>query len=168
MTVAAGPALQVFGVTLIGLTPENGRKLLVSVALVVGVTLIGWLLTRAIALLTERTRSRRVAFWVRQGVSLLTGLAVIVGLVSIWFDDPTRLTNAVGLITAGVAVAMQRVLTSVAGYFLVLRGSLFNVGDRIVIGGVRGDVAALGILQTTIMEMGEAPSEQPDAPAIWV
>lgn len=160
--------LHVFGVTLIGVTPENGRKLLVSLVLIAAVTVTGWLLTRLIALLTERTRSRRIAFWVRQGVSLVTGLTVIIGLISIWFDEPQRLTTAIGLVTAGVAVAMQRVITSVAGYLLILRGSLFNVGDRIVIGGVRGDVAALGLLQTTIMEMGEAPPEQPDAPAVWV
>jgi small-conductance mechanosensitive channel len=60
------------------------------------------------------------------------------------------------------------VITAIAGYFLVLRGSVFNVGDRIVIGGVRGDVMALGFLQTTVMEMGEAQQEQPDSPAVWV
>jgi small-conductance mechanosensitive channel len=35
-------------------------------------------------------------------------------------------------------------------------------------GGVRGDVMDLGFFQTRIMEMGEPPREQPDAPAVWV
>ncbi|MFL5295237.1 MAG: mechanosensitive ion channel family protein [Phenylobacterium sp.] len=161
-------ALHVFGVTLLGLTPENGRKLVVSVAWVLIASLFGWAVTKLTGLLTRRTTSVRISFWSRQAVSLLVAALVILGLISIWYDDPARLTTAAGLITAGVAVAMQRVITSIAGYFLILRGNMFNVRDRIVIGGVRGDVAALGFLQTTIMEMGESHGEQPDAPAIWV
>jgi len=161
-------ALSVFGVTLVGMTPENGRKFALSLAILVVASVLGWILTKVLGFLTRWAASPRVGFWTRQGVSLLVALLVIVGLISIWFDDPTRLTTAAGLVTAGVAVAMQRVITAIAGYFLILRGSVFNVGDRIVIGGVRGDVAALGMLQTTIMEMGESAPEQPDSPATWV
>ena len=50
---------------------------------------------------------------------------------------------------------------------MILRGKTFNVGDRIVMGGVRGDVVALSFMQTTIMEMGQPPV-QSDGPAFWV
>jgi small-conductance mechanosensitive channel len=168
MAIMAGAPLEIFGVKLIGATPEVGRKLLVSLVLLVVVPLVGWVLTKLIGWLTSRIASRRVGFWMRQAVSLLLGLIVVVSLISVWFDNPGRLTTVAGLVTAGIAVAMQRVITSAAGYFLILRGKLFNVGDRIVIGGVRGDVAAVGMLQTTIMEMGEEPKEQADSPAVWV
>lgn len=59
-------------------------------------------------------------------------------------------------------------ITAFAGYLIILRGKNFNVGDRIVMGGVRGDVIALGFMQTTIMEMGQPPGEQADAPSMWV
>lgn len=166
--MAAASGLHILGVTLVGVTPENGRKLLISLALAVLVPAIGWALTKLVRGVTDATGSRRVGFWLRQAVSLLTALVLIVGLLSVWFDDPARLTTAMGLVTAGVAVALQRVITAIGGYFLILRGSVFNVGDRIVIGGVRGDVVALGFLQTTIMEMGESQREQPDSPAVWV
>ena len=81
---------------------------------------------------------------------------------------PTRLATALGLVTAGLAFALQRVVTAVAGYVVILRGRTFNVGDRIVMGGVRGDVIALGFLQTTIMEMGQPPPVQNATPAMWV
>jgi small-conductance mechanosensitive channel len=67
-----------------------------------------------------------------------------------------------------VAFALQRVITAVAGYFVILRGKTFNVGDRIVMGGVRGDVIDLSFMQTRIMEMGQSPKEQGDAPSMWV
>jgi len=60
------------------------------------------------------------------------------------------------------------VITAVAGYFVILRGRTFNVGDRIVMGGVRGDVIDLSFMQTRIMEMGQSPKEQGDAPSMWI
>jgi small-conductance mechanosensitive channel len=74
----------------------------------------------------------------------------------------------VGLIGAGLAFALQKVITSFAGYFVILRGKTFNVGDRITMGGVRGDVIALNFIQTVIMEMGQPPAVQQDDPGMWV
>jgi small-conductance mechanosensitive channel len=95
-------------------------------------------------------------------------VVLILGLLSIWFNDPARLATAFGLMSAGLAFALQQVITALAGYFVILRGSTFTVGDRISMGGVRGDVMRLGFLQTTIMEMGQPPSVQAADPAMWV
>ena len=67
--------------------------------------------------------------------------------------------TALGLVTAGLAFALQKVVTAVAGYFVILRGRTFNVGDRIVMGGVRGDVIALGLRRraSRILSMRQAP-----------
>lgn len=89
-------------------------------------------------------------------------------LLSIWFDDPTRLATALGLVSAGLVFALQKVITAIAGYFVILRGSNFTVGDRITMGGVRGDVVALSFIQTTIMEMGQPPAVQAAQPPVWV
>jgi small-conductance mechanosensitive channel len=118
--------------------------------------------------LLNRNEQLRAAFWSRQFIHLTMAALLILGILSIWFDDPTRLTTGLGLISAGLAFALQKVITAVAGYFVILRGKTFNVGDRIRMGGVRGDVIALDFTQTTIMEMGQPPSVQTDEPAMWV
>ncbi|MEP6861396.1 MAG: mechanosensitive ion channel domain-containing protein, partial [Deltaproteobacteria bacterium] len=100
--------------------------------------------------------------------SLVMFIVGVIGFVSIWFDNPARLATGIGLLGAGLAFALQKVVTSFAGYFVILRGKTFNVGDRITMGGVRGDVVALSFLQTSIMEMGEPPSMQNADPTIWV
>ena len=107
-------------------------------------------------------------FWTRQGIQLFVAASILFGTASIWFDDPTTLTTALGLITVGLSFALQKVVTAIAGYFVILRGKTFNVGDRIAMGGGRGDVIALGFTQTTIMEMGQPPSVQGADPAMWV
>jgi small-conductance mechanosensitive channel len=164
--VGPNHALQLFGVKLVGFNASNGTKLIFTVALFVVALLLSKLLRRFARGVSRR--GRRVAFWVRQGIHVFTALVLLVGTVSIWFDDPTRLTTALGLVTAGLAFALQKVVTALAGYVLILRGRNFNVGDRIVMGGVRGDVIALGFLQTTIMEMGQPPPVQSADPAMWV
>ena len=65
---------------------------------------------------------------------------LILGVISIWFDTPKQLSGALGLAAAGVAIALQRVITAFAAYLTILRGRVFTVGDRIVMAGVRGDV----------------------------
>jgi small-conductance mechanosensitive channel len=164
--VGPNQSLEVFGIRLVGINAESGKKLLFTLVLIA----LMMLLSKLLRALTRGVRGKgeRTAFWVRQGIHLFTAVVLVVGVCSIWFDQPERLTTAAGLVTAGVAFALQRVITAFAGYLLILRGKTFNVGDRIVMGGVRGDVVALGFMQTTIMEMGQPPSVQSADPAMWV
>lgn len=164
-----GPAgtLQLFGVRLVGVNAETGKKLIFSALLIVAVILVRVGLRRAIGLLPARRE--RLRLWARQAISLALAAIVVLGLASIWFESPARLATALGLVTAGLAFALQRVVTAFAGYLVILRGNTFTVGDRITMGGVRGDVIRLGFIQTTIMEMGQPPSVASQAdPAMWV
>ena len=161
--------MDLFGIRFVGLNAENGRKLLLTLGVIFAVMLLRWLL-RALArfVVHGSEEQRRQRFWTHQAISLFCALLILIGILSIWFDDPTRLTTAAGLVTAGLAFALQQVVTAFAGYFVILRGKTFTVGDRITMGGVRGDVVALGFIQTTIMEMGQPNSVQAADPAMWV
>ncbi|MBN8926192.1 MAG: mechanosensitive ion channel protein MscS [Rhodospirillales bacterium 69-11] len=158
------------GIDWVGVNAENGRKLVLSIVFIAVVLLVGAGLRALAGLVLNRAdyESEQTRFWTRQGVSLIAAVVLILGLLSIWFNDPTRLATAFGLISAGLAFALQQVVTSIAGYFVILRGNTFTVGDRISMGGVRGDVLRLGFVQTTIMEMGQPPSVQGAEPAMWV
>ncbi len=107
-------------------------------------------------------------FWARQGLQLLVAIILFVGILSIWITPETDISVGIGLVTAGLAFALRQVIVSLAAYFVILRGDTFNVGDRITLGGVRGDVVRLGFLRTTIMEMGQPPAVASADPAIWV
>ena len=161
-------AVEILGVKFVGVTAVNGGKLLFSLVFLGLVLALGKGLRSLIRAPMRRARDERIAFWSRQSIQLGTTLLLLVGLISIWFDDPSRLTTGIGLISAGLAFALQKVVTAVAGYFVILRGKTFNVGDRITMGGVRGDVIALGFIQTTIMEMGQPPAVSSATPAMWI
>jgi small-conductance mechanosensitive channel len=160
--------MEVLGVRFVGVNAETGYKLLLSVVFIAGILLVRALLTRLLMVMRGLDRSERAAFWGRQTLSIVIALLMVMALVSIWFDDPQRLTTGLGLMGAGLAFALQRVITALAGYLLIMRGNTFTVGERIKMGGVRGDVIALSFLQTKILEMGQPPSVQTEDPAMWV
>ena len=160
--------MRLFGIDFIGVNAENGRKLLITVALIAIVLVAGSVLRQLAGWLLGRDSQTKHRFWTQQGIGLFTTILLLISVVSVWFDDPTRLTTAIGLISAGLAFALQKVVTSIAGYFVILRGKNFTIGDRISMGGVRGDVIGLGFIQTTIMEMGQPPAVQNADPAMWI
>ena len=161
--------MHILGIDWVGVTPENGRKLLLSMGFIIAVLLAGrGLRVLAGFMFGGDHGSVQTRFWTRQGISLATAVIVVLGILSIWFNDPARLATAFGLISAGMAFALQQVITCVAGYLVILRGNTFTVGDRISMGGVRGDVMRLGFIQTTIMEMGQPPASGSPAPGMWV
>ena len=158
---------RLFGVTLIGATQHNLHKLLLTIGFIAIAWAIAWILRQVLKLFIGTRSGTRFQFWAKQGVSLVVAAILILGILSIWFDKPARLASALAVVGAGVAFALQRVITAVAGYFVILRGKTFNVGDRILMGGVRGDVVGLTFMQTRIMEMGQSPREEPDKKS-WV
>ncbi len=165
--VVTPAAVEIFGVTLIGVSERTGVKLLLTlglVAIVYGLRLLALAAVRRIP--GRRGRARR--FWSRQGVQLAAAVVLIIGIFSIWVTPGTDLTTGVGLLSAGLAFALSQVITALAAYFVILRGDMFTVGDRITLGGVRGDVVALGFIKTTILEMGQPPAVQNADPAVWV
>lgn len=161
-------AVQVLGVTLVGVSVTTAVKLLFSGLLVAAVGLLraGALLALRRVLGGEVADPRR--FWARQGVQVITAVVLLLGALSIWVTPETDITTGLGLLSAGLAFALQQVIVSLAAYIVILRGNTFGVGDRIEIGGVRGDVVRLGFLRTTVMEMGRPPSVAGQDGASWV
>jgi small-conductance mechanosensitive channel len=160
--------MELFGIRFVGINAESGHKLLLTIAFLLGILLLRAVIVGIAHLLTGQHRNERLMFWTRQGASVTAAVLALVAVLSIWFDDPQRLTTGLGIFTAGLAFALQRVVTALAGYVVIMRGNTFTVGDRITMGGVRGDVIALTFTQTKIMEMGQPPAVQGADPAMWV
>jgi len=89
---------------------------------------------------------RRIVIWIAVGTAVAFSLASQIG----------SLATFVGLITAGIAVALQNVIMAVAGYFFLIGKYGVRVGDRVQIGGVTGDVIDIGMVRLHLMEVGDA------------
>ncbi len=111
---------------------------------------------RAIFHYVQETR-RRYQFLLFRRIVIWIVVAAIIA-----FSFVTELSSVatfVGLLTAGVAVAMQNVILSVAGYFFLIGKYGIRVGDRVQIGGVTGEVLDIGIVRFHLLELGSGESD---------
>jgi small-conductance mechanosensitive channel/antitoxin component of MazEF toxin-antitoxin module len=60
-----------------------------------------------------------------------------------------------GLLTAGVAVALQNVIVSIVGYFFLIGKFGIRVGDRVEVNNIAGEVVDIGLVRFHLMELGE-------------
>jgi small-conductance mechanosensitive channel len=87
---------------------------------------------------------RRIVMW-----------AVALAIIGVAFaTEASSFATFAGLLTAGVAVAMQSVLVSIVGYFFLVGKYGLRVGDHVQIGNVTGEVLDLGIVRLHLMELG--------------
>jgi small-conductance mechanosensitive channel len=121
--------------------------------------IVGILFIHATFRVLEQTLPRRFGradarYKVRKFVVFCGYLAILLFLAILFEDRLGRLSFALGVAGAGVAVALQDVLASIAGAFSIGFSKLYTVGDRVQIGDIRGDVIDIGLLRTTLMETG--------------
>lgn len=81
----------------------------------------------------------------------------IVGAVFIfliWSNSVYSVGTFFGLLSAGIAIALKDLLTSIAAWIFIISRRPFSIGDRVEVGSVAGDVVDIRIFQFTIMEIG--------------
>lgn len=89
---------------------------------------------------------RRIVMW----------FAVLMVVAFAFASQLGSVATFAGLITAGVAVALQNVILSVAGYFFLIGKFGIRVGDRVQIAGVNGEVVEVGLVRLQLMELSGA------------
>src|ERR1700720_1396567 len=120
---------------------------------------VGILLIHATFRVLEQALPRRFGqadarYKVRKFVVFSGYLTILLFLAILFEDRLGRLGVTLGVVGAGVAVALQDVVASIAGAFSIGFSKLYTVGDRVQIGDTRGDVVDIGLLRTTVMETG--------------
>lgn len=131
--------------------PTLGRV----VAAFLAVVLVAAVVRLAHVWLARRVRDHTTRYRARKFVTLFGYLLAILVVATVFSDRLGGLTVAFGVAGAGVAFALQEVIASVAGWAAVSFSGFYKPGDRVQLGGIRGDVIDIGILRTTLMECGQ-------------
>ncbi|MCA0131606.1 mechanosensitive ion channel family protein [Winogradskyella alexanderae] len=116
------------------------------------IVLVTWLIRKGINRTIEdntmRYRAKKATRFISYILIILLAIITFTGKVQYF-------TIAIGLISAGLAFALQEVILSVAGWIAIFSTNIYKPGDRIEINNVKGDVIDIGITKTTLMELGE-------------
>lgn len=135
----------------IGISPENQNKILYSLLIILVLSVIRFVILKIVWRLSEDPKSRYT--WKRT-VSFTVGFLMIILIGSVWIKAIGQLGAFLGLLTAGLAIALKDPLTNIAGWIFILARKPFNLGDRIQIGEQAGDVIDIRLFQFTLLEIG--------------
>ncbi len=128
-----------------------GGKFVTSALLLAGAIVV----TVAIRFLFRwRIKDHLVRYHSRKFAGYIVTILALIGLGFIWRPFAGQLGLVLGLLGAGAAFALQEVIGAVAGWANIMSGGVFRVGDRIEMGGVRGDVIDITLVRTKLMEIG--------------
>lgn len=139
-------------ITLIpGLSPTSQGKLLASL-LVVGVLIVARRLVLGVA--ERQIQDRTLLYKWSKGTSYTAFVVGLVLLAQVWFVAIRQVGTFLGLLSAGVAIALKDIVADLAGWIFIMWRRPFDIGDRVQIGPHAGDVVDIRIFQFTIMEIG--------------
>lgn len=117
--------------------------------------LVLWLIRMLLVRIINRNISttRQKYKW-RKNASYATGFLGLFILGVIWFEGLQSLGTFLGLLSAGLAIALRDPVTDFAGWIFITMRNPFDVGDRIEIGNVKGDIIDIRIFKFTVLEIG--------------
>ena len=75
-------------------------------------------------------------------------------IANIWLEGIESIATYLGLVSAGIAIALKEPLTNLTGWLYIIWRSPFDVGDRIQLGQETGDVIDTNLFNFTLMEIG--------------
>lgn len=129
---------------------ELQARLLQTVFVILVVLLIRAALLR---LVHGRIDDAQVWFRTRKYATYASFVITLLFLIDVWFGGIGGALTYVGIVSAGIAIALTDVLKNFVGWvYLVLRRP-FRVGDRIEIGSVAGDVVDIRVFRFTVLEI---------------
>lgn len=134
-----------------GLTPEYQGKIFGSIA-VFGTF---WVLEKIVIKLSTRkmTDPKTIYSWSKT-IGYITYTIAFIVVARIWFSGIQSIATFLGLVSAGLAIALQTPITNIAGWGFIIWRKPFVVGDRIEIGTLKGDVIDQRLFVFTLMEIG--------------
>lgn len=134
-----------------GIDPGLQAKILST--FLVGV--IFWLIRLITLHIVNRlTTDIKARYTWRKSLTYITGVLALLIMGSIWLKGIQTLATYLGLLSAGLAIALKDPLTNIAGWLFIISRRPFSMGDRIQIGEYAGDVIDIRVFQFTLIEIG--------------
>jgi small-conductance mechanosensitive channel len=134
-----------------GMSPYVQENILISLLIIFLVWLLHFLILKIIH---SRIKDVKERYYWRNGVSYILVILGVLALLLVWVEAYGSLGTFLGLLSAGLAIALKDPITNFFAWIFLIARRPFQVGDRIQIGGFAGDVIDIRIFQFTLNEIG--------------
>jgi len=132
-------------------TSDWQTKVVESVVIVLVLIILRRLVLRVVE---PRIENPTTVYWWSKTSGYAVFAVAVVSIVAIWVEAIRSLGTFLGLLTAGLAIALKDLVADLAGWIFILWRKPFELGDRIQIGEHAGDVIDIRLFAFTLMEIG--------------
>ncbi|MDH5559950.1 MAG: mechanosensitive ion channel family protein [Deltaproteobacteria bacterium] len=136
--------------TITALTPESmyrtGGSIAALIALFLTRLIINYIIRRRIKDVKKRYNWHKTVNYTVLIMSLLM-------ISRIWITGLSSFINFLGLVGAGLVIALREPVQSLFGLIFILWRKPYSVGDRIEVANKMGDVVDIGFFRTTLLEV---------------
>lgn len=139
------------GLTSLTFNASQLRTILLSILVFAGLWGVREIILRT---LVTRIESSELRFQLRKISGYVVLVLGVLALWLLWGTNYRSFATYLGLFSAGVAIALQPLIVSLAGWLFLVTRRPFKVGDRIEIGEFAGDVLDIQLFQFALMEIG--------------
>ncbi|HIE06217.1 MAG TPA: mechanosensitive ion channel [bacterium (Candidatus Stahlbacteria)] len=131
------------------------NKIILTLVSIAAAYLVAFIINKTFIIKTRdiihRHQLRKLSYYIANS-------AIIIALLIIWIEKISSIATFLGIIGAGIAIALAEIILSIAGWLFIVSRRPFRIGDRIEIENIRGDVIDIRLFQFSILEIGEYQS----------
>jgi len=134
----------------LGISADIAYRLTATVVALILVVVVRWIAARW---MSRKLTDPDLVFRARKAATYIATVTFILIITWVWlpfFDD---LGTFLGLLSAGLAIALADVFLDLAGWLFIMFRRPFKVGDRIEIHDVAGDVIDIRAFRFTVLEI---------------
>jgi len=103
--------------------------------------------------ITKRVKDLKKRYKYRKNVYYITTLLFLLIVSGIWLENLRTIATVLSIIGAGIVVALREVIINIAGWMFIVIRKPFEIGDRIEVGEVKGDIIDIGLFRVSILEV---------------
>ena len=133
------------------LTSDTYFKIIETVIVIFFIWISKYLILKFIL---SKKKDSRTVYHYRKALTYFSVIVITISIGAIWLRSINSLVTFLGLITAGLTIALREPVLNLLGWIFILWRRPFILGDRIQIGKMAGDVVDLRIFQFTVLEIG--------------
>lgn len=131
--------------------PSISYQIAATIIVILGLWLIRLI---AVRIINKNIDDEKLQYKWRKNLTYVSGFLGLFIIGSIWSDGFKSFSTFLGLLSAGLAIALKDPVSDFAGWAFILWRKPFEVGDRIQIGDVKGDVIDVRLFKFTVLEIG--------------
>lgn len=134
--------------------PRTETSLYSKIVQTAFILVLGYLLIILVrSIVNRRVENLKMRHTLRKNTIYVISFLMMLFVFFVWVERLNSLTIFLGVASAGIALALQEALLCVAGWFLIVIRHPYEVGDRVELGGVKGDVIDIRLFQTSLLEI---------------